>query len=176
MIKAIIHFLHISVYVINGRVRWRTSTTQAGTCSSTKITLQSTSEQIQPSAQCTSTPSGKFFRWFCNEVLAWKLTQEVALTSNLVKNNECDVTYVLKYRAVPRRCSKCAIALSKRWKSSCLSIKLSLFLSEFWVQNHSIVFIHFYCVYLRLKPWNLMKRFKYFRRRSKVCFSEMIGN
>jgi hypothetical protein len=54
------------------------------------------------------------------------------------------------------------IALSKRWKSSCLSIKLSMFPSEFWWQNHSIVFVYFYCVYLRLlKPWNLMKRFRY---------------
>jgi hypothetical protein len=32
--------------------------------------------------------------------------QKVALTHNSVKNNECDVTYVLKE---PRRRSKCAI-------------------------------------------------------------------
>jgi hypothetical protein len=36
----------------------------------------------------------------------WKLTQKVALTHNSVKNNECDVTYVLKE---PRRRSKCVI-------------------------------------------------------------------
>jgi hypothetical protein len=41
-----------------------------------------------------------------NEEPAWKLTQKVALTHNSVKNNECDVTYVLKE---PWRRSKCII-------------------------------------------------------------------
>jgi hypothetical protein len=31
-----------------------------------------------------------------NEEPAWKLTQKVALMHNSVKNNECDVTYILK--------------------------------------------------------------------------------
>jgi hypothetical protein len=31
-----------------------------------------------------------------NEEPVWKLMQKVALTHNSVKNNECDVTYVLK--------------------------------------------------------------------------------
>jgi hypothetical protein len=41
-----------------------------------------------------------------NEEPAWKLTQKVALTHNLVKNNDCDVTYVLKES---QRRSKCII-------------------------------------------------------------------
>jgi hypothetical protein len=37
-----------------------------------------------------------------NEEPAWKLTQKVTLTHNSVKNNECDVTYVLKcHNVVP---------------------------------------------------------------------------
>jgi hypothetical protein len=41
-----------------------------------------------------------------NEEPAGKLTQKVALTHSSVKNNECDVTYVLKE---PRRRTKCVI-------------------------------------------------------------------
>jgi hypothetical protein len=49
---------------------------------------------------------GTFFLHSMNEEPAWKLTRKVALTHNSVKNNECDVTYVLKE---PRRRSKCVI-------------------------------------------------------------------
>jgi hypothetical protein len=45
-----------------------------------------------------------------NEEPAWKLLQKVALMHNSVKNNECDVTYVLKE---PRHRSKCVI--HKAW-------------------------------------------------------------
>jgi hypothetical protein len=46
-----------------------------------------------------------------NEEPAWKLTQKVALTHSSVKNNECDVTYVLKE---PRHRYKCVI--QKAWR------------------------------------------------------------
>jgi hypothetical protein len=46
-----------------------------------------------------------------NEEPAWKLTQKVALTHNSVKNNECDVTDVLKE---PRSRSRCVI--HKAWR------------------------------------------------------------
>jgi hypothetical protein len=42
-----------------------------------------------------------------NEELAGKITQKVVLTHNSVKNNACDVTYVLKE---PQRHSKCVIS------------------------------------------------------------------
>jgi hypothetical protein len=53
---------------------------------------------------------------FCNnEEPAWKLTQKVALTHNSVKNNVCDVIYVLKE---PRRRSKCVFYKAWRFQYS----------------------------------------------------------
>jgi hypothetical protein len=49
---------------------------------------------------------------YINEEPPWKLAQKVALTHNSVKNNECDVTYVLKE---PRRRSKCVIHCCCHW-------------------------------------------------------------
>jgi hypothetical protein len=59
------------------------------------------------------------YHFTSNEEPAWTLTQKVALMHNLVKNNECDVTYVLKE---PRRRSKCVIH-NKVW---CCSVDVAV--------------------------------------------------
>jgi hypothetical protein len=114
---------------------------------------------------------------FLSRPQVWQKHISLGTRMNSVKNNECDVTSwnTMSFQMRHSQGVTFPIAPSKRWKSSCLSIKLSMFTPEFRFQNHSIVFIHFDCVYyLRLKPWILMKRFRYFHHRSKVCFSKWL--
>jgi hypothetical protein len=67
-------------------------------------------------------------------------------------------------RAVPRRRSKCVIHRAWRFPLLCRRrdnrhVYQSNWVlpSEFLFQNHWIVFIPFYCVYLRLRPRNVIK-------------------
>jgi hypothetical protein len=95
-----------------------------------------------------------------------------------LKNNECDVvTYVLKE---PRRCSKCIVHKAWRFPLLCRRGENRHVYQSYWVcfrGNFDFKIIRFYIVTLcifKVKTLNLMKRFRYFRHRSRYVFPKWL--